>query len=68
MTAQKASLELDKLVIQTDVTKHINVADVEGAARDGAYCNGFMEGARWDAGGGIIRKQTERDVCRNANN
>ena len=63
VTAQKASLELDKLVIQTDITKNLNVGDVEGAARDGAFCHGFyMEGARWDVGGGTVEKAQPKEM------
>ena len=42
--------ELDKLYIQTDVTKKM-IQNIEGQPRDGAYVFGFyVEGARWDAG------------------
>lgn len=42
--------ELDKLYIQTDVTKKMH-NEIEGMPRDGAYVFGFhVEGARWDGG------------------
>ena len=36
VTAQKDKLELDKLVIQTDVSKKMSTDDIEEPARDGA--------------------------------
>jgi dynein heavy chain len=43
-------LELDKLYIQTEVTKKM-INELEGYPRDGAYVFGFhVEGARWDSG------------------
>ena len=63
VTAQKDKLELDKLVIQTDVSKKMSVDDVEEAARDGAFVNGFyMEGARWDVGAQIIDKSQPKEM------
>merc|ERR1719240_1992277 len=45
--AQLNSWELDKLYIQTDVTKKTE-EDVGEAVKDGCYVTGFnMEGARW---------------------
>ena len=41
-------LELNKLYIQTDVTKK-TIEEIDGVAKDGAYVFGFiLEGARWD--------------------
>ena len=63
VTAQKDKLELDKLVIQTDVSKKMSTDDIEEPARDGAYVNGFfMEGARWDVGAQIIDKSQPKEM------
>lgn len=52
--------ELDKLYIQTDVTKKM-IQDIEGQPRDGAYVFGFhVEGARWDAGVGQLDESTPK--------
>lgn len=41
-------LELNKLYIQTDVTKK-TIEEIDGYAKDGSYVFGFvLEGARWD--------------------
>lgn len=49
-------LELDKLYIQTEVTKKM-VNELEGLPRDGAYVFGFhVEGARWDSGVGQLEE------------
>jgi dynein heavy chain len=48
VTAQKNQLELDKLIINTDVTKR-SAAEVDTLSRDGAYIHGLsLQGARWD--------------------
>jgi len=40
--------ELNKLYIQTEVTKR-TIEEVDGVAKEGAYVFGFIvEGARWD--------------------
>ena len=62
-TAQKDSLELDKLVIQTEVTKR-NAEDVDSAARDGAYVSGFfLTGCRWDRSGGVLERSNPREMA-----
>jgi len=46
--------ELDKLYIQTEVTKKMH-NEIEGMPRDGAYVFGFhVEGARWESGVGQL--------------
>jgi len=63
VTAQKDKLELDKLVIQTDVSKKMSIEDIEEKARDGVYTSGFyMEGARWDVGAQIIDKCQPKEM------
>lgn len=53
-TARKNELPLDKMCLQCDVTKK-QKEDFSSAPREGAYVHGlFMEGARWDAQGGVI--------------
>jgi len=47
-SAQKQRLELDKLVIHTEVTRK-TIDQIDSKARDGAYVTGlWMEGARWN--------------------
>merc|ERR1712050_455085 len=47
-TAQMAGLELDKLVIRTEVLKK-KLPEIEQHAREGAFIYGlFLEGAAWD--------------------
>ena len=42
-------MELDKLIIFTDVTKILTSNQVSNSAKDGAYINGLsMDGARWN--------------------
>jgi len=54
VTARKNELPLDKLAVVADVTKK-SVEEVETATREGAYIHGlFLEGARWDASGGVL--------------
>jgi dynein heavy chain len=61
-TAQRNSLELDKLVIQTDVTKKM-AGEMEAASRDGAYVSGFfLSGCRWDVSAGQLDKSKPREM------
>lgn len=64
VTAQSGGLELDKLIIITDVLKR-KLAEVEQASRDGALIHGlFMEGARWDIQGSVIETSKPKEmVC-----
>merc|ERR1711943_133097 len=55
-SAQLNSWELDKLYIQTEVTKK-QAEEVEARTRDGAYVSGLaLEGARWNANSSILEK------------
>mmetsp|Transcript_166710 Transcript_166710/g.405134 ORF Transcript_166710/g.405134 Transcript_166710/m.405134 type:complete len:2545 (+) Transcript_166710:2-7636(+) len=61
-TAQRQNLELDKLVIQTDVSKK-HAKDMEGSSRDGAYVTGmYLLGARWDEKNQVIDKSRPREM------
>jgi len=61
-TAQKQKLELDKLVIQTDVTRK-TIEQTDSRARDGAYiCGLFMEGARWNWNAGLMEECLPREM------
>jgi len=61
-TAQKQKLELDKLVIQTDVTRK-TVEQTDTRARDGAYIYGlYMEGARWNWNAGLMEECLPREM------
>merc|ERR1711943_112422 len=54
--AQLNSWELDKLYIQTEVTKK-TAEEVDSRTRDGAYVSGLaLEGARWNANSSILEK------------
>jgi dynein heavy chain len=61
-TAQRNQLELDKLTIQTDVTKRM-AEEIDVPSKDGSYISGlFMQGARFDIQAGIIDKCRPREM------
>ena len=61
-TAQANKQELDKLEIQTEVTKK-GKEEIEGPSRDGAYISGLhMQGARWDFNGGFVDRSKPREM------
>jgi len=64
VTAQKNSLELDKLVTWTEVTKKIEIAEIDSHARDyGAYIIGMsIQGARWDTAGGLLERSRPKEM------
>lgn len=63
VTAQRNQWELDKLDIQTDVSKRMLVDEIEGASRDGAYIIGLsLQGARWDVQGQTIEKSRPKEM------
>ncbi|KAL0208847.1 hypothetical protein P9112_011434 [Eukaryota sp. TZLM1-RC] len=54
VTARKNGWPLDKMVIQTEVTKK-KVSDITAPPREGAYIHGLsLEGARWDVQAGCL--------------
>lgn len=62
-TAQRQGLELDKLVIFTDVTKKVSLDEVEAPSRDGALIHGLsLEGARWDLKDGTLEYARPREM------
>jgi len=63
VSAQKNQLELDKLVVQTDVSKKMTAAAVDTSARDGAYISGLaIQGARWDVQTGLIERSKPKEM------
>jgi dynein heavy chain len=63
VTAQRNQWELDKLGIQTDVSKKMSPDEIEMPARDGAWVNGlFMQGARWDINAGSVDKSRPKEM------
>merc|ERR1711988_1583097 len=63
VTAQKNQLELDKLLIQTDVTKKMTTDELDSHSRDGAYIHGLqMQGARWDLQAGHIDQSKPKEM------
>eukprot|EP00744_Colponema_vietnamica_P003537 GILI01005410.1.p1 GENE.GILI01005410.1~~GILI01005410.1.p1 ORF type:complete len:384 (+),score=105.02 GILI01005410.1:124-1152(+) len=62
VTARKSEWPLDKMVLQTEVTKKTE-QETKTAPREGAYISGlFMEGARWDTGSGVIRESFMKEL------
>jgi dynein heavy chain len=62
ITAQKQKMELDKLVIMTDVTRK-TVEQTESRAREGAYVSGlYLEGARWNWNTGLLEECEPREM------
>jgi len=62
ITAQQQKMELDKLVILTDVTRKA-AEQTENRAREGAYVTGLcMEGARWNWQSGVIEECEPREM------
>jgi dynein heavy chain len=63
VTAQKNQLELDKLLIQTDVTKKMTTDELDSHSRDGAYIHGLqMQGARWELQAGHIDRSKPKEM------
>lgn len=54
VAGNQRGLELNKLYIQTDITKKA-IEQIDSIPKDGAYCFGFIvEGARWDTQTGSL--------------
>jgi dynein heavy chain len=77
VTAQAQSLELDKLQINTEVSKKSDIADITAPSRDGAFVNGLsLEGARWNVSACMLEASNPREMqcsmpvinCRTASN
>ncbi len=63
ITAQAQALELDKLVIFTEVTKKLDGADVAAPSRDGAFIHGLsLEGARWNVNNSLLETSQPREM------
>ncbi len=61
-TAQRQKLELDKLVIQTEVTRK-TVDEIDARSRDGAYISGlYLEGARLNINTGTLEECAPREM------
>jgi len=61
-TAQRQSLELDRLTIQTEVTKRF-AEEVDAPSRDGAFITGlYITGATYDLATGTVEKSKPRQM------
>jgi len=61
-TAQRTGQELDKLAVQTDVTRK-SVAEVEAVVKEGFFISGlYLQGARFDLASGMIEKSRPREM------
>merc|ERR1711937_324811 len=61
-TAQANQLELDKLMVITDITKY-ELEDLASHTRDGAFVHGlFLEGARWNKDRGELERAKPREM------
>lgn len=57
-----ASVELNKLYIQTDITKKA-IEEIDTVPKDGSYVYGFiLEGARWDVAGGHMEESRPKEM------
>ena len=57
-----ASVELNKLYIQTDITKKA-IEEIDTVPKDGSYVYGFiLEGARWDVPGGFVEESRPKEM------
>jgi dynein heavy chain, axonemal len=57
-----ASVELNKLYIQTDITKKA-IEEIDNIPKDGSYVYGFiLEGARWDVAGGFAEESRPKEM------
>jgi len=57
-TAQAQQLELDKLMVYTEVSKKNDASDVQAPSKDGAFISGlFLQGARWNGSNSALEAQ-----------
>eukprot|EP00965_Chrysotila_dentata_P219539 6191202-Pleurochrysis_carterae.AAC.1 len=62
--ARRNGWRVEQLSLSVDVSKKTNPEDIESASRDGAYVHGlFLEGARWDVGGGVLEDARPKQLC-----
>jgi dynein heavy chain, axonemal len=60
--ARAKSYELNKLYIQTEITKR-SIEEIDSNAKEGSYVYGFvLEGARWDQGGGFLDESKPKEM------
>lgn len=65
LACQMQMLELDKLMVFTEVTKRQRAA-IDSASREGAYVDGmYLEGARWDMNSNCLEESKPKEMfCR----
>ncbi|KAF4691102.1 hypothetical protein FOZ60_016205 [Perkinsus olseni] len=62
LCCQQQMLELDKLMVFTEVTKR-EKSQIESFSREGAYVTGmFLEGARWDINGNCLDESKPKEM------
>ena len=62
ITAQRQKMELDKLVVMTEVTRK-SVEQTDSRAREGAFvCGMYLEGARWNWSAGLLEECEPREM------
>jgi len=60
--ARAKSYELNKLYIQTEITKKA-IEEIDSSAKEGSYVYGFvLEGARWDFQGGFLDESRPKEM------
>ena len=61
---QKRQMELDRLVIFTEITKFdAENNSIDAPAEDGAYISGlFLQGARWSVEGSTVDKAKPKEM------
>jgi len=60
--ARQKQAELNKLYIQTEVTKR-SMEEIDQSAKEGSYVFGFiLEGARWDVAGGFLDESRPKQM------
>lgn len=60
--ARAKAYELNKLYIQTEITKR-SIEEIDSNAKEGSYVYGFvLEGARWDAQGGFLDESRPKEM------